>query len=169
MGRKVVSAPICANKVRNGPVSVDQGCSTDSQGSRHVHDMSWIMPAQLPLSHLFKTEQIAPTDNVRPKSDNTKMCCQWLKGKPIVHTNSNIADCFPCLWTAECSHTEFSWRCNICHLLLDSSPSTSGYSRVQCTTRSHHILVCAVTICYMNYSWCAAKSIIKYISTVWQS
>ena len=36
-GRGVVSMPVCANKVRNGPASADQGHSTASQGSCHVH------------------------------------------------------------------------------------------------------------------------------------
>ena len=36
-GRGVVSEPICANKVRNGPASADQGCTIASQGSYHVH------------------------------------------------------------------------------------------------------------------------------------
>ena len=33
---------ICANKEGNGPASADQGRSTASQGSHHVHDMSII-------------------------------------------------------------------------------------------------------------------------------
>ena len=41
-GRGVVSIPICANKVRNGPASTDQGHSIASQGSHDVHGMSWI-------------------------------------------------------------------------------------------------------------------------------
>ena len=36
-GRGVVPEPVCANKVRNGPASADQGCSISSQGTRHVH------------------------------------------------------------------------------------------------------------------------------------
>ena len=39
-GRGVVSVPICANKVRIGPANANQGCSTASQGSRHVYGMS---------------------------------------------------------------------------------------------------------------------------------
>ena len=42
-GRGVVSTLICANKVRNGPGSSDQGHhSTASQGSHHVHGTYWI-------------------------------------------------------------------------------------------------------------------------------
>ena len=41
----VVSMPICANKVRNGPASTDQGHSTASQGRCHVHDtLCWNLP-----------------------------------------------------------------------------------------------------------------------------
>ena len=36
-GRGVVPEPVCANKVRNGLASADQGCSIASQGTRHVH------------------------------------------------------------------------------------------------------------------------------------
>ena len=36
-GRGVISVPICAKKVRNSPPSANQGCSTASQGSDHVH------------------------------------------------------------------------------------------------------------------------------------
>ena len=39
-GRGVVSAPICAKKVRNGPASADQGCSITSLGSCRVHGTS---------------------------------------------------------------------------------------------------------------------------------
>ena len=36
-GRGVVPGLVCANKVRNGPASTDQGFSTVSQGSCHAH------------------------------------------------------------------------------------------------------------------------------------
>ena len=36
-GRRGVPEPFCANKVKNGPVSADQGFSIASQGSCHVH------------------------------------------------------------------------------------------------------------------------------------
>ena len=50
-------------------------------------------PPPIPLFLLWQnlsSKRIAPTDNMRPKSDDTKMHHQWLKGKPIVHTNSNL-------------------------------------------------------------------------------
>ena len=37
-GRGVVSVPIGANEVRDGPASADQGCSIASQSSCHAHD-----------------------------------------------------------------------------------------------------------------------------------
>ena len=51
-GRGVVSVPICANKVRNGPASADQGCSTASKATAMCtacHD--YARPP--PPSHLF--------------------------------------------------------------------------------------------------------------------
>ena len=36
-GGGVVSIPICANKVRSGPASTDQGHSTASKGNCHVN------------------------------------------------------------------------------------------------------------------------------------
>ena len=42
-----ISEPVCANKVRNGPASADQGFSTASQGSCHVHGTpSFLQPAK---------------------------------------------------------------------------------------------------------------------------
>ena len=50
--RGVVPEPVCANKVKNGPASADQGCSLASQGSCHVHATPcWNPPP--PPSHLF--------------------------------------------------------------------------------------------------------------------
>ena len=51
--RGVVSAPICAVRVRNGPTSANQGCSTDSQGSCPVHAMSWLCPPTSLCSTFF--------------------------------------------------------------------------------------------------------------------
>ena len=83
---------ICANKVKNDPARADQGCAqhvmtmpahlplshlftvqTGSQGSSHVHRMSM-------LTHLPFFTRIAPTDNMQPKSDDTKKHHRWLKG-----------------------------------------------------------------------------------------
>ena len=52
-GRGVVSIPICANKVRNGPASVDQGLSTASQDSCNVHGISQICLLTFPYPTLF--------------------------------------------------------------------------------------------------------------------
>ena len=73
----MVSAPICANRVRNSSASADQGCSIASQGSSHVHGMSLLGHPPYPYPTFFASgkpisKQIAPTDNMWPKSDNAK-------------------------------------------------------------------------------------------------
>ena len=72
--RGVVPEPVCANKVRNGPASADQGFSTASQGSCHVHGTpGWTHPPPpIPpffLAQNLSSKRIAPSDNMRPKSD----------------------------------------------------------------------------------------------------
>ena len=74
-GRGVVPEPVCANKVRNGPASANQGFSTASQGSCHVHGTPCWNPPTSPillflLAQNLSSKQIAPTDNMRPKSDD---------------------------------------------------------------------------------------------------
>ena len=46
-GRGVISAPVCANKVRS-EASADHSHSAASQGSCHVHSMSWIYTSPYP-------------------------------------------------------------------------------------------------------------------------
>ena len=74
--------PICDNKVRNGPDSADQGRSKAAATmSMAYHD--YVHP---PPHHTFLLAQnlsskwIAPTNNMQPKSDNTKKHHRWLKG-----------------------------------------------------------------------------------------
>ena len=74
-GRGVIPEPVCASKVRNGPAGADQGFSTASQGSCHVHGTpSWNPPTSPYLTFLLaqnlSSKRIAPTDNMRPKSDD---------------------------------------------------------------------------------------------------
>ena len=53
----VVPEPVCANKVRNGPASADQGFSTASQGSYHVHGTPcWNSPTS-PFSTFFASRK----------------------------------------------------------------------------------------------------------------
>ena len=100
-GRGVYPEPVCANMVRNGPASADQGFSTASQCSCHVHGtpsrprLFYSQPMQLPcarhpelkppippfmLVQNLSSKRIAPTDNMRPKSDDAMWHHQWLKG-----------------------------------------------------------------------------------------
>ena len=53
----MVLEPVCANKVRNGPPSADQ----------HL------------LAQNLSSKRIAPSDNMRPKSDDAKWHHRWLK------------------------------------------------------------------------------------------
>ena len=69
--RRVISAPICANKVRNGLASADQSYSRANQGSCHVHGMSWLCP---PSSTFLLAQDLSskwitgtPTDNIHSK------------------------------------------------------------------------------------------------------
>ena len=71
--RGVVPEPICANKARNG------------QGSCHVHGtLGWTHPPPpIPpflLVQNLSSKRIAPTDNMRPKSDDAIWRHRWLKG-----------------------------------------------------------------------------------------
>ena len=84
-GRGVVPEPVCANKVRNGPASANQGFSTATQGSCHVHSTScWNLPTSpypaFLLAQNLSSILIAPTGNMRPKSDDAIWHHQWLKG-----------------------------------------------------------------------------------------
>ena len=86
MGGRVFPEPVCANKVRDGPASANQGFSTVNQGSCHVHGtLSWNPPTS-PYPAFFASakpifkKRIAPTDNMWPKSDNAIWHHRWLKG-----------------------------------------------------------------------------------------
>jgi len=73
--RGVVPDPVCANKARNGPATANQGSSLASQGSCHVHGTpGWTHPPPpIPpflLAQNLSLKRIAPTDNMRPKSDD---------------------------------------------------------------------------------------------------
>ena len=74
---------VCGKKERRGP---DQGLSTASQGSDHVHSMSWHdahpPPSFLPclLVQNLSLKRIAPTDNVQAKLHDKYTRHQWLKG-----------------------------------------------------------------------------------------
>ena len=83
--RGVVPEPVCANKARNGPATADQGSSLASQGSCHVHGTpGWTHPPPpIPpflLAQNLSSKRIAPTDNMRPKSDDAIWRHRWLKG-----------------------------------------------------------------------------------------
>ena len=83
-GEGVVPEPLCANKVRNGPASTEQGFSTASQGSYHVYG-TLLKPTHLPyptflIPQNLSSKWIAPTDNIRPKSDDTIWRHWWLTG-----------------------------------------------------------------------------------------
>ena len=76
----VVPGPVCANKVRNGPASADQGFSTASQGSCHVHSTPcWNQPYPAFFAST-KAKRTAPTDNMRSKSDDAIWHHWLLKG-----------------------------------------------------------------------------------------
>ena len=83
--RGVVPEPVCANKARNGPATADQGSSLASQGSCYVHGtLGWTHPPPpyppFLLAQNLSSKRIAPTDNMRPKSDDAIWHHRWLKG-----------------------------------------------------------------------------------------
>ena len=62
-GRGVVPEPVCANMVRNGPASADQGSSIASQGSWHVHGTPcWNLPTSPYPTFFASTKPIFKTD-----------------------------------------------------------------------------------------------------------
>ena len=67
--------PVCANKVRNGPASTDQGLSIASLDSCHVHSMLWLCP---PTSFYFILFGSTKLYCIQPMSDNAKWRHQWL-------------------------------------------------------------------------------------------
>ena len=76
--------PVCVEKERNGLASADQGFSTASQGSWHVHGTPcWNLPISpyptFLLAQNLSSKQIAPTDNMRPKLLEEYTHHQWLK------------------------------------------------------------------------------------------
>ena len=91
--RGVVSAPICAIRVRNGPTSANQGCSTDSQGSCPVHAMSWYVhpPPSVPpflLVQNLSSKLIVPAWYHVTKVRWCKKCHQWLKVKLVTNRDA---------------------------------------------------------------------------------
>ena len=80
-GRRVISSPSVLTRWK-----VVQAVPTNNQPRKPPcaqHPM--LKPTHLPSSHLFllvqnlSSKQIAPTDNMWPKSDDAKKCHQWLK------------------------------------------------------------------------------------------
>ena len=77
--------PICVKKERNAQASADQGFSTASQGSCHVHGTraETRPPPPIPpflLVQNLSSKRIAPTDNMQPKFHDEYTRQQWLKG-----------------------------------------------------------------------------------------
>ena len=64
--KKQRSMPICVKRERNSLAIANQGFSTASQDSRHVHGKSWLCPPTL-AQNLLSPKRIAPTDNVWSK------------------------------------------------------------------------------------------------------
>ena len=62
--RGVVPELVCANKVRNGPASANQGFSTASQGSCHVHSTPCWNPPTSPYPAFFASAKPIVTENV---------------------------------------------------------------------------------------------------------
>ena len=110
----VVPEPVCANKVRNGLASADQGFSTASRQLpwSTVHPPPPISPFL--LAQNLSSKQIAPTDNMQPKSDNAKWCHRWLKG---------LMD-----WASYCkplSLTQYLYRPTLTHFQFTEVQQTS--------------------------------------------
>ena len=63
-GRGVVPEPVCANKVRNGPASADQGFSTASQGSCHVHGTPCWNPPTSPYPAFFTSSWTTDSESL---------------------------------------------------------------------------------------------------------
>ena len=77
--------PICTNKLNNGPASADQTFLQPAKAAAmckachdHAHPPPPI-PSFLLAQNLF-SKQIAPTDNMRQESEDTKKHHWWLKG-----------------------------------------------------------------------------------------
>ena len=76
--RGVVPEPVCANKVRNGPATANQGSSLASQGSCHVHGTpGWTHPPPpIPPFLLWSS-------HCRPRlfsSQPRQLPCAWQSG-----------------------------------------------------------------------------------------
>ena len=70
-GRESLSTPVCVKMERNGQASDDQGFSTASQGSCHVHGILRLThpPPPIPpflLTQNLSSKRITPTNNMRP-------------------------------------------------------------------------------------------------------
>ena len=74
------STPVCERRQTNGPPDIDQGFSTSSCNSRHALSARVVHPPFLLVQNL-SSKQIAPTDNLRPKTDNAKRRHRLLRVK----------------------------------------------------------------------------------------
>ena len=70
--------PVCPRKQANGPPGIDQGFSTGSCDRRHALPARVVHPPFLLVQNL-SSKWIAPTDNVRLKSNDTKSRHQLLE------------------------------------------------------------------------------------------
>ena len=72
------SMPVCARKQTNCPPGIDQGFSTDNCNACHALSARGVQTPTSPCPTLSaSSKQMAPTDNTRPKTDDTKKC-HWL-------------------------------------------------------------------------------------------
>ena len=96
-GERSVSTPVCARKQTNAPTVIEQGISTGSCNRQHAPyrqlqlppctvrqssaptHLSLHVPPFL-LAQNLSSKRITPTDNMRPKSNDTKSCHRLLKG-----------------------------------------------------------------------------------------
>ena len=72
----------CARKQTNGPPGNDQGFSTGSCNGHHALSARGVHPPtpHFLLAQNLSSKRIAPTDNMRPKTDDAKSRHQLLKG-----------------------------------------------------------------------------------------
>ena len=78
----VFSTPICARKKTNGTLVIDQGYSTGSYNHHHAEQWTHPPPPIPPflLTQNISSKQIAPTDNMQPKSDGAQKASSVVKG-----------------------------------------------------------------------------------------
>ena len=77
--------------VRNGQTSAEQGLSTASQNSHHVHSMSWLCLPTSPYPTFFTSENLQSglhkLINMWPKLHNKYTQHQWLKRLSTKYTS----------------------------------------------------------------------------------